>query len=194
MRRFTVILILLTLCLGAAQARLIRPLVGLAVGARAGYWNHAGASHFFDNGVDAGVKIGYRFDPGELELTAFFDYCHILPKEGGRLGNDTSASLMTFGVVSRIIFVPDNWITPFVAAGPSFQLRSTGLDRPIDRDEFSYYNNAADFSVTVDFGIEFPLPPTSNIELGTRLHHVFASSNEEGFAGISVHLAYTYFF
>ncbi len=187
------VLILLAVC-GSAEAVKIRPLTGLVTGARAGYWNHAGGSLYFGNGVDGGAKVGFRFEPGDLEVFGFFDFCYILPKEGGLLGEDETATLMTFGLMSRVIFIPDNWITPFVSAGPSFEIRKTSLGFTDDGEGFSYRNDSADFSLSVELGVEFPLPPHSNVEVGARLHHVVAPNDEEGFAGLSFYAGYNYYF
>lgn len=195
MRKRILLIVMLALLLASGvEARKIRPLTGFGLSAEAGYWSHAGGSAYFDMGIQGGLRVCYRFEPGDLELFGFFDFTYILPKDGGALGEDETATLLTFGVCPRVSFLPDNWISPFVSAGPAFQLRQTslGLSDPGD-DTFSYTYDAANFAAVAELGAEFPFPPHSLAEVGVRLHHIFAEEGQ-GFAGLSFFAGYAYYF
>lgn|GEM_PF-5145475 len=186
-----VLILLLATALTAKPRQMVK---GIAVGVEGGYWSFAGNNPYFGAGFEGSFRAGYRLPSGDLELTLFFDYTSLIPGTAfDQYGADITAQLLTFGLMPRISFAPDYWMSPYFGAGVGGQFYSTSLNIEQPNANFGYQYNNSNFIAVAEVGAEFPFLPASIFSVGLHYTHAFVEE-ERHFSAISFRAGYSYFF
>lgn len=190
-------LLLLVLILVVATGLSAKPrqmVKGIAVGVEGGYWSFAGNNPYFGAGFEGSFRAGYRVQTGDLELALFFDYTYLVPGTAfNQHGTDITAQLLTFGLMPRVSFAPDYWISPYFGAGLGGQIYSTSLNLEPPEGGFGYQYNNSTLVAVAEVGAEFPFLPSSIVSVGLHYTHAFVVE-EQHFSAISFRAGYSFFF